>query len=129
MVVLLVASTFVAGCSAMSLPHVPAISSIFGPPGTEVGIASWYGDEFHGQRTASGESFDENGLTAAHPDHEFGTALRVTNLDNGRSVVVRVNDRGPHVAGRVIDLSKAAARRLGFTRAGTARVRIERVPG
>ena len=89
------------------------------------GVASWYGPEFHGRRTASGERFDQEGLTAAHRSLPLGTRVRVTNLENGRSVIVTVTDRGPFVRGRVIDLSRGAARRLGILRAGTARVRVE----
>jgi rare lipoprotein A len=76
------------------------------------GAASWYGKEFHGHRTASGEIYDMNQLTAAHPALPLGSRVLVTNLNNGRSVQVRVNDRGPVVAGRILDLSYAAARRL-----------------
>ncbi len=86
------------------------------------GVASWYGGRFHGRRTASGELFDENALTAAHPTLPFGTRVRVRSLGNGREVVVRINDRGPHVKSRIIDLSRAAASALGFVQAGTARV-------
>lgn len=86
------------------------------------GRASWYGAKFHGKRTSSGEAFDMNDLTAAHPTLPFGTKLRVRNQANGREVIVRINDRGPHVRGRIIDLSKAAAAALGFVRAGEARV-------
>ena len=92
------------------------------------GRASYYGEQFRGRRTASGERFDPDGLTAAHRTLPFGTRLRVTNLANGRSVVVRVSDRGPFHRSRVIDLSKGAARRIGMIRSGTARVRIERLP-
>ncbi|MBE7369012.1 septal ring lytic transglycosylase RlpA family protein [Ramlibacter sp. HM2] len=86
------------------------------------GRASWYGLKFHGRRTASGEPFDMNELTAAHQTLPFGTRVRVLNVDNGREVVVRINDRGPRIRGRIIDLSKAAAAALGFQRAGEARV-------
>ena len=85
------------------------------------GKASWYGPRFHGRRTSSGERFDMNALTAAHPDLPFGTRVRVRNEANGREVVVRINDRGS-MRGRIIDLSKAAAASLGFLRAGEARV-------
>ena len=95
------------------------------PVRAEEGYASYYGAEFAGRRTASGETFDPEGLTAAHRDLPFGTKIRVTNLDNGRSVVVRVNDRGPYVAGRIVDLSSAAARELGMLRSGLARVHLE----
>ena len=91
------------------------------------GVASYYGERFRGRRTASGQRFDPDALTAAHRTLPFGTRLRVTHVRSGRSVVVRVNDRGPHARGRVIDLSRAAARRLGIVRAGTGRVRVERL--
>lgn len=97
-----------------------------GPP---VGIASYYAARFQGRPTASGERFDNGRLTAAHRTLPFGTRVRVTNLDNGRSVTVRVNDRGPFVKGRIIDLSVAAAKRLDMLRAGVARVRVEPVGG
>lgn len=89
--------------------------------------ASWYGvpDGFHGRRTANGETFNAYGRTAAHRSLPFGTRLRVTNLRNGRSVVVRVNDRGPYVHGRDIDLSQGAAAQIGMISSGTAPVRIE----
>ena len=86
------------------------------------GRASWYGAKFHGRPTSSGERFDMHELTAAHKNLPFGTHVRVRNEANGREVVVRINDRGPRVRGRVIDLSKAAAAALGFVRAGEARV-------
>jgi rare lipoprotein A len=89
-------------------------------------LASWYGEEHHGKPTASGEPFDMHALTAAHPSLPFGTLVVVTNLRNGRSVTVRVNDRGPFVRGRGIDLSYAAARALGSVGAGVVPVRIAR---
>lgn len=89
------------------------------------GIASYYADEFNGRPTASGEVYDMHGLTAAHRTLPFNTRVKVTNQDNGRSVVVRVNDRGPFKDDRVIDLSLAAARQLGITVAGTATVSLE----
>jgi rare lipoprotein A len=85
-------------------------------------VASWYGQQHQGLKTASGEIFDKNKLTAAHRTLPFGTRLRVTNVENGKTVVVRVNDRGPYVAGRVLDLSYGAAQALGMTGAGVARV-------
>ncbi len=91
----------------------------------ETGVASWYGKELQGRKTASGEIFDQNGLTAAHRTLPFGTRLLVTNLENGKSVTVTVNDRGPFVQGRILELSLGAARELGFLAQGTARVRIE----
>ncbi|MES1991975.1 MAG: septal ring lytic transglycosylase RlpA family protein [Pseudomonadota bacterium] len=89
------------------------------------GIASWYGPQFHMKRTANGERFDQEQLTAAHPTLPMPVLVRVTNLENGRSVVVRVNDRGPFVAGREIDLSRKAAELLGYDKKGTARVRVQ----
>jgi rare lipoprotein A len=92
---------------------------------TETGIASWYGPGFHGKKTANGERFDRNELTAAHRTLQMPSLVRVTNLDNGRSVVVRVNDRGPFKRGRVIDVSQKAAELLGFQSVGTAKVRLD----
>ena len=89
------------------------------------GMASFYGSEFAHRRTASGERFDPSQLTAAHRTLPFGTRVRVTNLENGRRVVVRINDRGPYARGRVLDLSRAAARKLGFVNDGVTRVRLE----
>ncbi len=97
--------------------------------GVEFGIASWYGQEFHGRPTSSREVFNMNDMTAAHRTLAFGTHVMVTNLDNDRSVVVRINDRGPFVRGRIIDLSYAAARVLGVVGTGTARVRVETLGG
>lgn len=91
----------------------------------ETGIASWYGPGFDGKRTANGEIFDTNGLTAAHKTLPMPSMVRVTNLENGRSIAVRVNDRGPFAPGRVIDLSRRGAQLLGFIERGTARVRVE----
>jgi rare lipoprotein A len=86
------------------------------------GTASWYGQKFHGRRTSSGERFDMNDLTAAHQTLPFGTRVRVRNVANGREVVVRINDRGPRMRDRIIDLSKAAAAALGFVHKGEASV-------
>jgi rare lipoprotein A len=97
--------------------------------GVEVGLASWYGAEFHGRPTSNREIYNMNDMTAAHPSLPFGTFVMVTNLDNERTAVVRVNDRGPFVHGRVIDLSYAAARVLGMIGPGTARVRLEVLQG
>jgi len=91
----------------------------------KTGTASYYGSRHHGSRTASGERFNQHGLTAAHRSLAFGSRVRVTNLDNKRSVVVRINDRGPHSRGRLIDLSRAAAQKIGMIRSGTARVRVQ----
>ena len=91
----------------------------------ETGIASWYGSQFHGQKTANGEIFDMNQLSAAHTTLPMPSFVRVTNLDNGRSMILRINDRGPFVSGRIIDLSRRAAQLLGYEAQGTARVRIQ----
>lgn len=91
----------------------------------ETGIASWYGADFHGQRTANGEIYNKNELTAAHRTLPMPSLARVTNLDNGRSIVVRVNDRGPFSKARIIDLSQRAAQLLGYELQGTARVRVQ----
>ena len=89
------------------------------------GVASYYGPGFHGRRTANGERFDMHAMTAAHRTLPFGTLVKVTNLSNGKSTVVRVNDRGPYVGNRVIDLSVAAAKEIGSTHSGTALVNLE----
>ncbi|MGA9794072.1 MAG: septal ring lytic transglycosylase RlpA family protein [Rhizomicrobium sp.] len=94
------------------------------PDYDETGVASWYGPTFHGGRTANGEIFDENALTAAHRTLPMPVNVRVTNLENGKSIIVRVNDRGPYSKGRIIDVSKAAAKLLGFYAQGTAKVRV-----
>jgi rare lipoprotein A len=91
----------------------------------EIGSASYYAHRFQGRRTASGERYDEDALTAAHRTLPFGTRVQVTNLDNDHTVVVRINDRGPHRKGRVLDVSRRAARELGFIGDGTTRVRLE----
>jgi rare lipoprotein A len=101
-----------------ALPATPAFAAV-------EGVASYYGKRFHGRKTASGVRFDMNRLTAAHKKWSFGTRVKVTNKSNGRSVVVTVNDRGPFVRGRTIDLSYAAAREIGMINSGVARVKIE----
>ena len=94
---------------------------------SEVGNASWYGPGFHGKKTASGEHYNQNAFTAAHKTLPFGTRLKVTNLDNGASTIVVVNDRGPFKKGRIIDVSYAAAKQLSMVGTGTARVRIKSI--
>ncbi|KQZ73931.1 hypothetical protein ASE06_16600 [Sphingopyxis sp. Root214] len=102
------------------------IADIVDETETEIGggVASYYGNELAGNRTASGERFDPGQLTAAHRSLPFGSLVRVTNTSNGDSVVVRINDRGPFAHGRVIDVSTAAAREIGMHRSGTARVKL-----
>lgn len=87
--------------------------------------ASWYGPGFHGRKTANGEKFDQMSYTAAHKSLRFGTLLKITNPKNGKSIVVRINDRGPYIEGRDLDLSKAAALELGLMRKGVARLKVE----
>ena len=93
-----------------------------------VGLASYYGRKFHGQRTASGERYDMHAMTAAHPGLDFGSRVEVTNLKNGRKVQVRINDRGPFIRGRIIDLSYAAAKQIGMLSQGVVKVRVKAVP-
>ncbi|MEO1006698.1 MAG: septal ring lytic transglycosylase RlpA family protein, partial [Cyanobacteria bacterium J06638_38] len=100
------------------LSHRFLIANLFG------GKASWYGPGFHGRLTANGERYNQNAMTAAHRSLKFGTRVKVTNLNNGRSVVVRINDRGPFIKGRVIDLSAAAARSLNMIHSGVAPVQV-----
>jgi len=122
----------VVGCAVLALVAMsaktearpPATFRVTSLLHTQSGLASWYGDAFQGVPTASGELFDMNRLTAAHPTLPLGSRIIITNLRNHRSVVVRVNDRGPLVPGRLVDVSKAAARRLGIIGAGIARVRV-----
>ena len=96
---------------------------------SQTGTASWYGRQFHGRKTASGETFDMNAMTAAHRSLPLNCYIRVTNKNNGKSVVVKVNDRGPFHGNRVLDLSYGAAKQIGITSDGTAKVNIERVQG
>jgi peptidoglycan lytic transglycosylase len=129
---LLAATLLVSACAAQhSRPRVQFPPPVSPPVGTVVtGIASWYGPGYDGNRTSSGEVYDQDALTAAHFDWAFGTLVRVTFVDSGRSVVVRINDRFPNHKGRVIDLSKGAARAIGLIGPGTGQVRLEVVgPG
>jgi len=103
--------------------YVPTESPRF----SQVGLASWYGDAFHGRLTANGEVYDVNGLTAAHPTFPLPSYARVTDLENGRSIIVRINDRGPFASGRIIDVSERVAGILGFQGDGTAKVKVDYV--
>ncbi len=127
---LLIATVLWLGGCASRAPSAPGLgvpdAATDGGHEIQRGTASWYGERFHGRRTASGEAFDMHGLTAAHKTLPFGTRVRVRNLDNGREVVVRINDRGPFTRGRVIDLSRAAAAAIGMIQSGTARVAVHR---
>jgi rare lipoprotein A len=118
------ACLLVAGCSLFHEPSPPPVVD-----GVQLGVASWYGPGFHGNRTANGEIYDQYEMTAAHPSLPHGTRVMVTNLSNGRAAEVRINDRGPFVGGRAIDLSYAAARAIDMVGPGTARVRIEVLGG
>jgi rare lipoprotein A len=113
--VLLICAQLIVGCAGLQQPA----------RGGETGVASYYGDRFRGRATASGEKYDPDKLTAAHLSHPFGTRVQVTNLKNGRSVVVRINDRGPFTPGRIIDLSTRAAKEIGLLADGIAKVRVQ----
>jgi rare lipoprotein A len=120
----LVLAALLAGCHAMPTPPPPSPAAN-PPPFSQVGVASWYGPHFNHKLTAKGERYDMNALTAAHRTLPLDTMVRVTNLENGRTVIVRINDRGPFSGDRIIDLSAKAARALDMTEDGLARVRIE----
>ncbi|MHC8370259.1 septal ring lytic transglycosylase RlpA family protein [Pseudomonas sp. MDT1-85] len=113
-------------CALLSLLAGCASTDAIDPHGYDKsGVASYYGAKHHGKRTASGERFNKNSLTAAHRQLPFGTRVKITNLNNDRSCVVRVNDRGPYSRGRLIDVSREAAEQLGMLRSGTAKVRVQ----
>lgn len=131
---LLVLAPFLGACS-LSMPDRPGYERDMGQYPekttsrekgyTQTGMISFYADQFHGKKTASGAIFNKNALTAAHRNLAFGTRLKVTNLGNGKSVTVTVNDRGPFAHGRILDLSEAAAREIGMIGKGTVKARIE----
>ena len=108
--------------TGMSRKQIEAIKN---HPKTQIGIASYYGKKFHKKRTANGEIFNMYKVSAAHKSYPLGTKVRVTNLKNGKSLKLVINDRGPFVSGRIIDLSYKAARKLGFVNQGTVKVRID----
>ena len=113
-------------CALLTLLAGCASNDVIDPHGyNQSGVASYYGARHHGKRTASGEPFNKNALTAAHRQLPFGTRVKITNLSNDKSCVVRINDRGPHTRGRLIDVSHEAAEQLGMLRSGTARVRVQ----
>ena len=111
----------------VSAPAKPVAKPAAAPRYQAKGKASYYASRHHGRRTANGERLNNNAFTAAHRELPFGTKVKVTNLANERSVVVRITDRGPHTRGRLIDLSQAAARELGMLRAGVVQVRVESI--
>jgi rare lipoprotein A len=121
---LLATASLLTGCARSSGDSAEGDGSIVVKRST-VGVASYYSHSFHNRRTANGETFDNNALTAAHPSLPFGTKVRVTNLQNGRSVILRINDRGPFYKSRMIDVSQRAADSLGFKKRGLARVRVD----
>jgi rare lipoprotein A (peptidoglycan hydrolase) len=124
-----------AGCSSQNLTSAPPPGSYYAPPtpdnyrGARTEVASWYGPGFAGRRTSSGETYNPEGLTAASKTLPLGSHVRVTNPDTGRSVVVRINDRGPFVQGRSLDLSHGAAQRIGLTGKGVGRVQVTSATG
>ena len=116
---------FVQGCTLAGGELPPSTSPAGSASGwTQVGMASWYGEPFHGRQTASGEVYDMEARTGAHPSLPFGTRIRIENLDNGRTATLTINDRGPFVKERIVDVSRRVARELGMLGPGTARVRI-----
>jgi|LNFM01.1.fsa_nt_gb rare lipoprotein A len=128
----LASAASLAACAAPrpAPPPAPAPAPVLSAPApaptfTQQGVASWYGQSHHGRLTANGESYDMNGLTAAHRTLPFGTVVHVTRIDDGRTVKVRINDRGPYARNRIIDLSAQAARDIGMTENGVVRVKIE----
>lgn len=126
-VFVVVIATAAAGCSSPRFAggkHETSESDIRAPYSQE-GFASYYAHEFHGRKTSNGETYDMNQLTAAHRTLPFGTRVRVRNLENGKTVVVRINDRGPFKDNRIIDLSLAAGKEIGLILPGTVRVRLE----
>ena len=125
----LISAFALTGCtSGDSVEHDKGSAASTKPSHKEVGAASWYGPGFQGNETANGETFDQKKMTAAHPTLPMGTKAEVTNLENGKKVEVRINDRGPYVGDRAIDLSRAAARKLDMEDDGTTQVKIEANP-
>src|SRR2546428_1350827 len=131
-VALLLSLLLTAGSNGLAAPQPRASLRLASHGGTprvqQVGKASWYGSKQQGKQTASGERFHQHQLTAAHRTLPLGTIAKVTNLETGQAVQVTITDRGPHAKGRIIDLSRAAAQRIGLKKDGTARVRVEASP-
>lgn len=135
-IIILICASLLSACAGQRGAPMPAVTPMIELPQSsqsalpkQEGIASWYGQSHHGKRTASGEAFDMEALTAAHRTLPFGTMVRVTHLATNRTVTVRINDRGPFINGRIIDLSARSARELGIVQLGVARVRIEPLAG
>lgn len=134
-IIILICASLLSACAAQRSAPPPAVAPMAEPlpPRTpalpsQEGMASWYGQSHHGKRTANGEAFDMEAMTAAHRSLPFGTLVRVTHLATNREVTVRINDRGPFIKDRIIDLSARSARDLGIVQLGVARVRIEPLP-
>lgn len=125
---ILVGALAFSGCTSKDSSGQGEKSSSAKPVHKEVGEASWYGPGFQGQETASGETYNQKEMTAAHPTLPMGTKATVTNIENDKKVVVKINDRGPYAEDRVIDLSRAAAKKLDMKEDGTAQVKIETKP-
>lgn len=123
--VLVIALTFLFSSCASAVRYSTQDTTFKNSEKVQIGVASYYGAEFHGRPTTSGEIYDMNALTAAHPSLPLGTLVKVTNLSNNKSVIVRINDRGPFKKNRIIDVSYEAAKQLGFLNDGTALVKIE----
>ncbi len=123
-IIAILAALYLSGCGK----HVRIVSPV-SIGHTETGIASWYGEPYHGRKTSSGEVYDMNQWTAAHRTLPFGTWVEVTNVTNLKRVSVRITDRGPFVEGRIIDLSRAAAGQIDLIRPGTARVQVKVIRG
>ena len=125
-IILSLVISFSTGCSAAQYPIKQQVTyihqTIQGP--FQQGKASWYGPRFHGRKTSSGEKFNQNALTAAHPSLPFGSKIEVTDVTSGKKVTVRINDRGPFIRGRILDLSYAAANELGIVRKGVSVIQI-----
>ena len=115
----------------LSIENEKMVDEIMERTATKIstGVVSWYGDKFHGRKTASGERYDKHELTAAHKSLPFGTKVKVTNIRNGKSVVVEINDRGPYAKSRVLDLSQAAFSEIGHTNTGVMQVEYEIIKG
>jgi rare lipoprotein A len=126
--VVLIGALACSGCTSKDSSEKAEKRSSAKPVNKEVGEASWYGPGFQGQETANGETYNQKEMTAAHPSLPMGTKATVTNLENGKKVVVRINDRGPYGEDRAIDLSGAAAKKLDMKEDGTAQVKIETKP-
>lgn len=124
-VFLLLCSAIIIGCGSIPKFGLGGPKKSSSDKDALSGMASWYGGKFHGRRTANGEKYNMNGISAAHKTLPFGTVVRVTNLNNGRTIDVRINDRGPFIKGRIIDLSKGAAKKIDMINDGVIPVKLQ----